>query len=116
MPYFIIGGEICKSRCTTGINNTGSKNASGVNYTVEFATGLNDIGGKFSTSTAGVVETGGNLPPVSLTLAVNFPLVSTKPVANHWNKLYVNSTTNLSPNKIIKTFLIEDFFHLHLEL
>jgi hypothetical protein len=70
----------------------------------------------FATSTAGVVETGGNLLPVLLTLAVNLPPVSTKPVANNWNKLYVNSTTNLSPNKIITTFLIEDFFHLHLEL
>jgi hypothetical protein len=26
--------------------------------------------------------------------------------------LYVNSTTQRCPNKIIKTFLIEDFFHL----
>ena len=31
-----------------------------------------------------------------------------------WNKmyLYVNSTTQRCPNKIFKTFLIEDFFHL----
>jgi hypothetical protein len=30
-----------------------------------FVTGVNDTGGKF---TAGVVDTGGNLPPVSTTL------------------------------------------------
>jgi hypothetical protein len=62
------------------------------------------LAANLATSTAGVVENGGNLLPVSLTLAVNLPLVSTKPVANHWNKLYVNSTTNMSPNKIITTF------------
>jgi hypothetical protein len=34
-----------------------------------------------------------------------------------WKKkiyLYVNSTTQKCPNKKIKTFLIEDFFHLPL--
>ena len=51
-----IRGDIRKSRCTTGINDTSGK----------FATGVNDIGGKmtpaanFATSTAGVVDTSGN--------------------------------------------------------
>jgi hypothetical protein len=30
--------------------------------------------------------------------------------------LYVNPTTQKCPKKIIKTFLIEEFFHLHLEI
>jgi hypothetical protein len=37
-----------------------------------FAIGVNDTGGKFS---AGVIDTGGNLPP-----AANLPLVSLTPV------------------------------------
>jgi hypothetical protein len=69
------------------------------------------------------------LPPVSKTPAVN--------LANNWNnnrllkvllkeKLYlhvnVNSIAQRIPSKIIKTFLIEDYFHMprvsmvHLEL
>ena len=69
-----ICGDIPKSRCTTGINDTGGKFATGVNYT----------GGTFA---AGVVDTGGNLPPASLppaslTLAANLPPVSLTPVAN----------------------------------
>ncbi len=42
-----IRGVIRKSRCTTGINNTGGK----------FSTGVNDTGGKFAT---GVNNTGSN--------------------------------------------------------
>ncbi len=59
-------GDIRKSRCTTGINDTGGK----------FATSVNDTGGKFATSInnatsfASVVDTGGK-----------FSLVSTIPVA-----------------------------------
>ncbi len=30
--------------------------------------------------------------------------------------LYVNPTTQKCPKKIIKTLLIEEFFHLHLEI
>ncbi len=44
-----IRGDICKSRCTTGINDIGGKFAAGVNYTV----------GKLATNTASVVDTGG---------------------------------------------------------
>ncbi len=78
---------------------------------------------------ASVKDTGGKLPPVSMTLAVNFPPVSITMVANNWNNirlltpyseselegknyLYVNSTTQRCTNKIIKTCLIEDFFCL----
>ena len=63
-----ICGDIRKSRCTTGINDTGNKFATGVNNAVaNFATSFAsvvDTGGKFNTS---VIDTGGNLPPVSLT-------------------------------------------------
>jgi hypothetical protein len=52
-----IRGDIHKSRCTTGINDTGGKFATGVNDTGgEIAAGINDIGGKFAT---GINDTGG---------------------------------------------------------
>jgi hypothetical protein len=79
-----IRGDIRESRCTTGINDTGGKFATGV---------VNDTGGKlppvsttpvanlppvsatpvanFSTIFASVVDTGGNLPPVSTTPVAN---------------------------------------------
>jgi hypothetical protein len=48
-----IRGDIRKSRCTTGINNTG-KIASGINDTGgKFATGINDTSGKFATTISG---------------------------------------------------------------
>ncbi len=78
-----IRGDIRKSWCTTGINDTGGK----------FATGVNDTGGNIA---AGINDTGGIchryqrhrrqiLPPVSLVLLIpvaNLPPVSTIPVAN----------------------------------
>ena len=61
--------EIRKSRCTTGINDTGGKFATGVNDTGgKIAAGINDTGGKFATATpaanfstnfTSVVDTGG---------------------------------------------------------
>ncbi len=52
-----IRGDIRKSRCTTGINDTGGKFATGVNDTGgKIAAGINDAGGKFAT---GVNDTGG---------------------------------------------------------
>jgi hypothetical protein len=84
------------------------------------------------------------LPPVSTTPVANLPSVSTTPVANfaissasvvdicgkQWeqyqtadnfkmnlmekNFLYANSATQRCPKEIMKTFLIEDFFHLPL--
>jgi hypothetical protein len=53
-----IRGDIRKSRCTTGVNDTGGK----------FATDVNDTGGK--------------LQQVSMTPAANLPPVSTTPAAN----------------------------------
>jgi hypothetical protein len=52
-------GDIRKSRCTTGINDTGGK----------FANGVNETCGKLAT---GIKDTSGNLPPVSATPAANF--------------------------------------------
>jgi S-formylglutathione hydrolase FrmB len=72
-----------------------------------------------------------NLPPASTTPLANFATGTTKfapvsmtPVANNGNNIrllilegkklsmYVNSTTQRRPNKIMKTFLIEELFHL----
>ncbi len=90
----------------------------------KFATGVNDTGGKFS---AGVNDAGGKLPPVSTPPAANLPPVSLTPVAimrtvsgcRHFKvnlkaKIYIygNSTIQRCPKKIIKIFLLEDFFHL----
>jgi hypothetical protein len=73
-----ICGDIHKSRCNTDINDTSGKIATGVNDTGvndtggKFATGVNDTGGKFAT---GVNDANGKLPPISMTLAANLPLV-----------------------------------------
>ena len=43
-----IRGDIRKSRCTTGVNDTGGKIAAGINDAGgKFATGISDTGGKF---------------------------------------------------------------------
>jgi hypothetical protein len=47
--FLKIRGDICKSKGTTGINDTGSK----------FATVINDTEANFATSFASVVDTGG---------------------------------------------------------
>ncbi len=69
----------------------------------QIATGINDTGGKFNTS-------------VNNTCGKQWEQLS-----NCWQLkmnlkkkiyIYVNSTTQSCPNKIIKIFLIEDFFHL----
>jgi hypothetical protein len=52
-----IHGNICKSRCTTGINCTGGKFATGNETSSKIAASIND--------------TSGNLPLVSTTLAAN---------------------------------------------
>ncbi len=78
----------------------------------------------FATSFASVVE----FSPVSTILAANLPLVSMTLVANIGKTIsdsrnlqmnlkakiyiYVNSTTQRCPNKIIKNCLIKDFSHL----
>jgi hypothetical protein len=40
---------------------------------------------------AGVVDTGGNLPPASLTPAANLPPVSLTPVANNGNNIWLQT-------------------------
>jgi hypothetical protein len=68
-----ICGDIRKSKCTTGINDTGGK----------FATGVKDTGRKI---VAGINDAGSKLPPVSTTPAANLPPVSTSPGANNGTK------------------------------
>ncbi len=58
-----IRGDIRNSRCTTGINDTGGKFASVVDTGGKLATGVNNTDTKFA---AGVNDSGGNLPPVSM--------------------------------------------------
>ncbi len=72
---------------TTGVVDTGGK----------FATGDNDTGGKFATG----VEIIGTLSEIPLHVNLKEKIY-----------LFVNSTTERCPNKIIKTYWIEDFFHL----
>ncbi len=68
-----IRGDIHKSRCTTGVNNTSGK----------FATGINDTGSKILPPVPLVLLTPvANLPPVLTIPAANLPPVSTTPVAN----------------------------------
>jgi hypothetical protein len=64
-----IRGDTRKSRCTTGVNDTGGK----------FATGVSDTGGKFA---AGINDAGGKMPPGS-----NLPPVSLTPLANNGNNI-----------------------------
>ncbi len=46
----------------------------------------------FATSTAGVIDTGSILPPVSMTFAVNLPPASMTPVANNGNNIRLLTT------------------------
>jgi hypothetical protein len=70
-----IRGDIRKSRCTTGINDTGGKITGGKiaagfkDIGGKFATGINDNGGKFSDSLVLLIPVA-NLPPLSTTPAV----------------------------------------------
>ncbi len=86
--FLKICGDIRKSRCTTGINYTGSKFATGTTCVVDtsgrFASGVNDTRSKFVT---GVNDTGGKLPPVTMTQAANLPSVSITPVANNGSNI-----------------------------
>jgi hypothetical protein len=100
--------------------NFSTNSASVVDTGGKFATGVNDTGGKFAT---GVNDAGGNLPPVSTSPAANLPPVSltmgTISGCSHLKLnlkakiyIYVNSTTQRCPNKIIEIFQFEDFCHL----
>ncbi len=105
--------------------NTAAGTATGTANVVDtggkFASDVKNTGGKFAAS---VNDTVGKLLLVSTT-AASLPPVSTTPVANNWNniklltpkselkeKLYlcVNSITQKYANKIMKIFLIENFF------
>jgi hypothetical protein len=56
-----IRGDIRKSRCTTGINDTGGKFAAGVNASgCKIAAGINETGGKCAT---GINDTVGKFCP-----------------------------------------------------
>jgi hypothetical protein len=77
-----IRGDIRKSRCTAGVNDTGGKFATSSPCAV-------DTGGKFAT---GVNDAGGKLPPVTTTPAANLPPVSLTPVANNENNIRLLDT------------------------
>jgi hypothetical protein len=89
-----IRGNIRKSWCTTGNNDTGGKFATGVNHTGgNIAAGINDTGSKFATGinqnrrqilppvSLVLLTAVANLPPVLTIPAANLPPVSTTPVA-----------------------------------
>jgi hypothetical protein len=79
----------------------GAPPVSTTNFSSIFASVV-DTGGKFAT---GVNDAGGKLPPVSgcRHLKVNLKAKI---------YIYVNSFTQRCPNKIIKIFQLEGFFHL----
>ncbi len=106
-----IRGDICKSRCTTEVNAPVA-NLPPVQCR------------RYQRNRRQIFPP---VPLVLLTPAANLPPVSLTPVANNWNNIrlqtpeseleakiyiYVSSTTQRWPNKIIKIFLIEDFLHL----
>jgi hypothetical protein len=91
---------------TTPAANFATSFTSVVDTGGKFATGFNVTGGKLA---AGVNATGGKLSPVSTTPVANNGI---KVNLNSKMQIYVNSTFQRCPNKIIKIFLIEDFFHL----
>ncbi len=73
-----------------GIGDTGGKFATGSTtqgeLVAKFSAGVVDTGGKFA---VGVVDTGGNLPPVSLKpVAKNLPPVSLTPVVHLDLRIY----------------------------
>jgi hypothetical protein len=85
--------------CTTSIKDTSD----------EFATSFTSV-----VETTGVNDTSGKLPPVSTTPVANNRTISgcryLKVNLKAKIYIYVNSTIQMYPNKIIKIFLIEDFF------
>jgi hypothetical protein len=60
--------------------------------------GINNIGSKFATGTAGVIDH-------------RWQIIGTSEL-EETNLSLCNSTSQKCPNKIFKTFLIEEFFHL----
>jgi hypothetical protein len=71
LNFLKICRDIRKSRCTTGINDTGGK----------YATGATTLAANFASGTAGVVDNGGKFATVKDTSG-KLPSVSATPVAN----------------------------------
>jgi hypothetical protein len=98
---------------TTPAANFATSSPCAVDIGGKFATGVNDTSGKFA---AGVNDAGGKLTPVSTTPARIMRTISgcrhLKVNLKAKIYIYVNSTTQRCPNKIIKIFLLEDFFDL----
>ncbi len=76
-----------KSRCTTGINDTGGKLATGVNDTSGLPPVLTTPAANFATSFASVVDTDGKFTTGVSDTGGNFPAVSTTPLANNANNI-----------------------------
>ena len=94
-----IHGDIRQSRCTTGVNDTGGKIA--------------------ATIFASVVDTGGKFAAGVNCQRYRWQIMATISGCRHLKVnlkakiyIYVNSTTQRCPNKIIKIFLLEGFFYL----
>ncbi len=123
--------KIRKSRYTTSINDTGGKFAASVKYTgVKFATGINDTVGKFGHRYSWCCWYQWQI--CRRCQRHRWQIMGT--ISSCWHLevnlkaklyLYVNSTSQRCPNKIIKIFLTKDFFHsppvsttpvVHLEL
>jgi hypothetical protein len=108
---------------STEINDTGGKFAAGINYTGGNLPVSTTLAVNFPAGTAGVVDTcgkfaacvkntGGKLPQVSIIETIS-DYLHLKVKLKETIYLYVNSTNHRCPNKIIKTFLIEDFFRVN---
>jgi hypothetical protein len=86
-----IHGDIRKSRCTTAVNDTSGKFATGAiaagiyDTGCKFATNINDTAGKFFHLV--LLTLVANLPLVSMIPSANLPPVSTMPVTNNWNNI-----------------------------
>ncbi len=108
-----IPGDIRVSRCTTGINDTGGKFVTSISdtggkfflhfclrcwYRRQICHRCQRTGGKFAT---GVNDAGGKLPPVSMTPASISGCRHLKVNLKAKIYIYVNSTTQRYPNKII---------------
>ena len=94
-----IHGDIRESRCTTGVNDTGGKIA--------------------ATIFASVVDTGGKFAAGVNCQRYRWQIMATISGCRHLKVnlkakiyIYVNSTTQRCPSKIIKIFQFEDFCHL----
>jgi hypothetical protein len=121
-----IRGDIRKSRCTTSVNDTGGKFATSLNDTGgKIAAGINGTGGKFAT---GINDTGGKFCHQFCLCCwhrwqichrcqrYRRQIIRTISGCIHLKVnlkakiyIYVNSTTQRCPNKIIKIFRMKMF-------